>query len=89
DTVKIRSNGRKFRVTNITRTTGAFVIQATPLANETLITGYTGTTLNANEGLETFGNQLAGESSDTQGTIQQQIYRYDNTATVIRRSTKS
>ena len=87
--VKIRSNGRKFRVTNITRTTGAFVIEATPLGNYTLITGNSGTTLNAGEGLETFGNQLAGEASDSQGTLQQQLYRYDNTATVIRASTKS
>jgi hypothetical protein len=87
--VKIRSNGRKFRVTNITRTTGDFVIEATPLGNYTLITGNSGTTLNAGEGLETFGNQLAGEASDSQGTLQQQIDRYDNTATVIRASTKS
>jgi len=87
--VKIRSNGRKFRVTNITRTTGAFVIEATPLGNYTLITGSTGTTLKAGEGLETFGNQLAGESSDSQGTMQQKMYRYDNTCTVLRASTKS
>lgn len=87
--VKIRSNGRKFRVTDITRTTGAFVIEATPLGNYTLITGNTGTTLKAGEGLETFGNQLAGEASDTQGTMQQKMYRYDNTATVLRASTKS
>ncbi len=87
--VKIRSNGRKFRVTNITRTTSAFVIEATPLGNYTLITGNSGTTLKAGEGLETFGNQLAGEASDNQGTQQQQMYRYDNTATVIRATTKS
>ena len=87
--VKIRSNGRKFRVNDITRTTSAFVIEATPLGNYTLITGTTGTTLNAGEGLETFGNQLAGESSDSQGTIQRKMYRYDNTATVLRASTKS
>ena len=87
--VKIRSNGRKFRVTNITRTTGAFVIEATPLGNYTLITGKSGTTLNAGEGLETFGNQLAGQSSDTQGTQQQKLYRYDNTATVLRASVKA
>lgn len=87
--VKIRSNGRKFRVTNITRTTGAFVIEATPLGLYTLITGATGTTLKAGEGLETFGNQLAGESSDSQGTMQQKMYRYDNTCTVLRASTKS
>jgi hypothetical protein len=88
--VKIRSNGVKARVTAITRTTGAFVIQLTPLSTTALIiTGTTGTTLNAGEGLETFGNQLAGEASDSQGTIQQKMYRYDNTATVLRASTKS
>ena len=87
--VKIRSNGRKFRVTAITRTAGAFVLEATPLGLYTLITGTSGTQLNAGEGLETFGNQLAGESSDTQGTIQQKMYRYDNTCTVLRASTKS
>lgn len=87
--VKIRSNGRKFRVTNITRTTGAFVIEATPLGNYTLITGNSGTQLNAGEGLETFGNQLAGEASDNQGTQQQQMYRYDNTATVVRATVKA
>ena len=45
--------------------------------------------MSAGEGLETFGNQLAGESSDSQGTMQQKMYRYDNTATVLRASTKS
>lgn len=87
--VKIRSNGRKFRVTAITRTAGAFVIEATPLGAYTLITGTTGTTLKAGDGLETYGNQLAGEASDTNGTMQQHMYRYDNTATVIRADTKS
>lgn len=87
--VKIRSNGRKFRVTAITRTTGAFVIEATPLGVYTLITGTSGTTLNAGEGLETYGNQLAGQASDTQGTQQQKLYRYDNTATVLRASVKA
>lgn len=88
-TVKIRSNGRKFTVTNITRTAGAFVIEATPNGIYTLITGNTGTTLNAGDGLETFGNQSAGESSDSQGTQQQKLYRYDNTATVARASVKA
>lgn len=88
-TVKIRSNGRKAKVTNITRTTGAFVLELTPMGLYTLITGTTGTTLNAGEGLETFGNQLAGESSDSQGTMQQKMYRYDNTATVLRASVKA
>lgn len=88
-TVKIRSNGRKAKVTNITRTTSAYVLELTPMGSYTLITGSTGTTLNAGEGLETFGNQLAGESSDSQGTMQQKMYRYDNTATVLRASVKA
>jgi hypothetical protein len=89
-TVKIRSNGVKAKVTNITRTTGAFVLELTPLSATAYIrSGTTGTTLNAGEGLETFGNQLAGESSDSQGTQQQKLYRYDNTATVLRASVKS
>lgn len=88
-TVKIRSNGRKAKVTNITRTTGAFVLELTPLGNYALITGTSGTQLNAGEGLETYGNQLAGESSDSQGTQQQKLYRYDNTATVLRASVKA
>lgn len=82
--VKIRSNGRKFRVTNITRTTGAFVVEATPLGAYALITGTTGTQLNAGEGLEIVGNQLAGEASTAMGTMQSKLYRYDNTATVLR-----
>lgn len=87
-TVKFRSNGLKFKVTNITRTTGAFVVELTPLGAYTVHSG-TGTTVLANEGLETFGNQLAGESSDSQGTQQQKLYRYDNTATVLRASVKA
>lgn len=89
-TVKIRSNGRKARIQNISRASaGAFTADLVPLGNYALITGYTGTTLNAGEGLETFGNQLAGESSDSQGTQQPKLYRYDNTATVLRASVKS
>lgn len=89
-TVKIRSNGVKAKVTNITRTTGAFVVELTPLRSTDIIrTGTSGSTINAGEGLETFGNQLAGESSDSQGTMQQKMYRYDNTCTVARASTKS
>lgn len=87
--VKLRSNGKKFRVTAITRTTGAFVIEATPLGVYTLNSGTSGTTLLAGEGLETYGNQLAGQSSDSQGTQQAKLYRYDNTATVLRASVKS
>lgn len=87
-TVKIRSNGLKYKVTNITRTTGAFVIELTPMGAYTVHSG-TGTSILAGEGLETFGNQLAGESSDSQGTMQQKMYRYDNTATVLRASVKA
>lgn len=89
-TIKIRSNGRKARLQNINRTSaGAFTADLVPLGNYALITGTTGTTLNAGEGLETFGNQLAGEASDSQGTQQQKLYRYDNTATVLRASVKA
>lgn len=87
-TVKVRSNGLKFKVTNITRNTGAFIVELTPMGAYTVHSG-TGTSILAGEGLETFGNQLAGESSDSQGTQQQKLYRYDNTATVARASTKS
>lgn len=87
-TVKLRSNGLKYKVTAITRTAGAFVVELTPLGAYTVHSG-SGTSILAGEGLETFGNQLAGESSDSQGTIQQKMYRYDNTATVLRASTKS
>ena len=87
-TVKLRSNGLKYKVTNITRTTGAFVVELTPMGAYTVHSG-TGTTINAGEGLETFGNQLAGESSDSQGTQQKKMYRYDNTATVLRASVKA
>ena len=87
-TVKLRSNGLKYKVTNITRTTGAFVVELTPNGAYTVHSG-TGTTILAGEGLETFGNQLAGESSDSQGTQQKKMYRYDNTATVIRASVKA
>jgi hypothetical protein len=87
-TVKIRSNGLKYKVTNITRTTSAFVVELTPLGNYPVRSGV-GATVLAGEGLETFGNQLAGESSDSQGTQQQKLYRYDNTATVLRASVKA
>jgi hypothetical protein len=85
-TVKLRSNGRKASISNINRTTpGAFSATLTPLGNYALITGTTGTTLNAGEGIETWGGtQLAGEASGAQGTIRPKIYRYDNTCTVIR-----
>lgn len=87
-TVKLRSNGLKYKVTAITRTTGAFVVELTPMGAYTVHSG-TGTSILAGEGLETFGNQLAGESSDSQGTQQQKMYRYDNTATVLRASVKA
>jgi hypothetical protein len=87
-TVKFRSNGLKFKVTNVTRTTSAFVLELTPMGAYTVHSG-TGTTVLAGEGLETFGNQLAGESSDSQGTQQPKLYRYDNTCTVLRASVKA
>ncbi len=87
-TVKVRSNGLKYKVTNITRTTGAFVVELTPLGSYTVRSG-TGSSILQGEGLETFGNQLAGESSDSQGTQMQKLYRYDNTATVLRASVKA
>lgn len=87
-TVKFRSNGLKFKVTNITRTTSAFVLELTPMGAYTVHSG-TGTTVLAGEGLETFGNQLAGEASDSQGTQQPKLYRLDNTATVLRASVKA
>jgi len=89
-TVKFRSNGLKFKVTAITRTAGAFVVELTPNGAYTVHSGATSSTVVlAGEGLETFGNQLAGESSDSQGTQQSKLYRYDNTATVARASVKS
>ena len=89
-TVKIRSNGVKAKVTNITRTTGAFIVELTPnSATDIIRTGTSGNQINAGEGLETYGNQLAGEASDSQGTQQAKLYRYDNTATVLRASVKS
>lgn len=87
-TVKVRSNGLKYKVTNITRTTSAFVVELTPLGAYTVRSG-TGSSILAGEGLETFGNQLAGEASDSQGTQQSKLYRYDNTATVLRATVKS
>lgn len=87
-TVKVRSNGLKYKVTNITRTTGAFVLELTPMGNYTVRSG-TGASILAGEGLETFGNQLAGEASDSQHTQQPKLYRYDNTATVLRASVKA
>lgn len=89
-TVKIRSNGLKAQVTNVVRTPGAFAITLNPLGNYALVTGsQASTSISAGEGLETFGNQLAGESSDSQGTQQPKLYRYDNTATVLRASVKA
>ena len=87
--VKIRSNGVKAQVTAITRTAGAFTIDLKPLSSTAKIATGTGSSILAGEGLETFGNQLAGESSDSQGTLQNKLYRYDNTATVLRASVKA
>ena len=90
-TIKIRSNGRKARIQNISRSSaGAFTADLVPLGNYALCSGNNASGfLLANEGLETFGNQLAGESSDSQGTQQPKLYRYDNTATVLRASVKA
>ncbi|PWT75771.1 MAG: hypothetical protein C5B59_07925 [Bacteroidetes bacterium] len=87
-TVKIRSNGRKCQVVTVTPTQGAFTLVLKPLGNYQVATG-TGSSILQGEGLETFGNQLAGEASDSQGTQQQKLYRYDNTATVLRASVKA
>lgn len=84
--VKIRSNGRKGRVTGITRTTSAFSVIVTPIGSYSFASGTSTSQLNALEGIEVVGNQLAGEASDSQGTMQAKLYRYDNTATVIRAS---
>lgn len=89
-TVKIRSNGVKAKVTAITRTTSAFSVTVTPLKTTDLFrSGTSGTQLNAGEGIETLGNQLAGEASDSQGTQSVKKYRIDNTATILRASVKS
>lgn len=90
-TVKLRSNGLKARVKAVgTATPGAFTLTLTPNGNYQLVTGpQTSTQINAGEGLETFGNQLAGQASDSQGTQQPNLYRYDNTATVLRASVKA
>lgn len=89
-TVKLRSNGRKARIQNIVRTAGAFTADLVPLGVYALNSGSAASgNILAGEGLETFGNQLAGESSDSQGTQQPKLYRYDNTATVLRASVKA
>lgn len=89
-TIKLRSNGKKATLSAISRASaGAFTATLTPTGAYVLNSGSSGTTLLAGEGLETFGNQLAGESSDSQGTQQPKLYRYDNTATVLRASVKS
>lgn len=89
-TVKLRSNGRKARIQNIVRTASAFTADLVPMGGYALNSGSAASGfLLAGEGLETFGNQLAGESSDSQGTQQPKLYRYDNTATVLRASVKA
>lgn len=90
-TVKLRSNGLKAQVVSINSATpGAFTMVLRPLGSYQLVTGpQTSTQINAGEGLETFGNQLAGQASDSQGTQQPNLYRYDNTATVLRASVKA
>lgn len=90
-TVKLRSNGLKAQVVSINSgTPGAFTMVLRPMGTYQLVTGpQTSTQINAGEGLETFGNQLAGQASDSQGTQQPNLYRYDNTATVLRASVKA
>lgn len=89
-TVKVRSNGLKYQVAAINRSvSGAFTVDLKPMGSGYPVRSGTGTSILAGEGLETFGNQAAGESSDSQGTRQKKMYRLDNTATVIRASTKS
>lgn len=89
-TVVIRSNGRKATVVSVNRTTaGAFSVVLKPLGSYALISGTTGTTLSAGEGLDVYENQLAGEASDSQQTWSPKIYRYDNTCTVSRASVKT
>jgi len=91
-TVKLRSNGLKARVKAVNRSTPtAFTLTLTPLnGSYQLVTGpQTATQINAGEGIETYGNQLAGQASDSQGTNQPNLYRYDNTATVLRASVKA
>lgn len=84
-TVKLRSNGRKGEVVSVTRTAGAFSIVIKPLGAYSFASGSSTTTLTALDGVEVIGGtQLAGESSLGQLTTQPKLYRYDNTATVIR-----
>lgn len=89
--VKVRSTGVKAQVTAISRASaGAFTITLKPLSStQSLQSSGATSVMLQNEGLETFGNQLAGEASDSQGTIQQKMFRYDNTATVLRASVKA
>jgi hypothetical protein len=89
-TVKIRSTGRKAKIQNIVRTTGAFTGDLVPLGAYALTSASSATNILAGEAIETLGaNQLAGQSSDSQGTTQPKMYRYDNTCTVIRASVKA
>jgi hypothetical protein len=86
--VKVRSTGVKAQVTAISRVTpGAFTVTLKPLSStQALASQGQAATILANEGIETFGNQLAGEASDSQQTMQQKMFRLDNTATVLRAS---
>lgn len=84
-TVTLRSNGRKATVGTVTRTAGAFSIVFTPLGAYSFASGTSSTTLSALDAIEAIGgSQLAGESSLAQLTTQPKLYRYDNTATVLR-----
>lgn len=84
-TVTLRSNGRKASVVSVTRTTNAFSIVFHPLGAYSFASGTSTTTLSALDAIEVIGGtQLAGESSLAQLTTQPKLYRYDNTATVLR-----
>jgi hypothetical protein len=90
-TVKIRSTGKKAKITSINRTSaGAFTASLVPLGAYALNSSTSTTHIKAGEGIETFGGtQLAGEASTAQGTTKPKIYRYDNTATVLRTGVKT
>lgn len=85
-TVTLRSNGRKANVVSVTRTTpSAFSVVFQPLGSYSFASGTSSTTLNALDAIEAIGGtQLAGESSLAQLTTQPKLYRYDNTATILR-----
>lgn len=89
-TVKFRSNGRKYNVDLVTRTTNAFAVTLTPLGAYSVASGTSTTIVLAGEAIELLGGtQLAGESSLGQLTTNPKLYRYDNTCTTLRVGCKS